>query len=363
MPDYEVKVPYNHPLLTVLRFFCLLSFPIWGVFAPFLIIFSILGCLFILPLGFFSNFFTSNLNPLNFLYCFSPICGLAFNATLTYLGIRTVIALGDKEITLNEKGISFPANFIFSLGLKRHRQWQDLNMLDLSHWPKATFTFKSGGKASINLKRLDAGKKEQLLLGLRVLTKDLDRADEIAGFLDQVDLTASGARLSYTKIWEDQMNSHFSSTAFVPLAAGTELQNKRIKIIGPIAFGGLSAVYLAQLKSAETVILKELVTDDLGDNETLKKSQEMFKREAEILMKLSDPRIARVLDHFVENGRTYIMLEYVAGENLRNIVRQAGVRKPEQAIDWCKQIASILDHIHSQDPPIIHRDLTPDNMV
>jgi len=70
-----------------------------------------------------------------------------------------------------------------------------------------------------------------------------------------------------------------------------------------------------------------------------------------------------VYDHFAEEGRNYLILEYLRGQDLRQFVKQNGAQPEHLVVNWACQIASILSYLHSQNPPIIHRDLTPDNLV
>jgi serine/threonine-protein kinase len=70
-----------------------------------------------------------------------------------------------------------------------------------------------------------------------------------------------------------------------------------------------------------------------------------------------------VLDYFVEERRHYVVLEYVRGQDLKQLVRQKGPQAQTLVIEWALQIAAILEFLHGQKPPIIHRDLTPDNLI
>ncbi len=88
----------------------------------------------------------------------------------------------------------------------------------------------------------------------------------------------------------------------------------------------------------------------------------MFQREAKILQGLNHPYIARVLDHFVENDRHYLMLEHVNGVDLR-AVKEHGQQGERLIMRWALDMALITSYLHSKDPPIIHRDITPDNIV
>jgi len=127
--------------------------------------------------------------------------------------------------------------------------------------------------------------------------------------------------------------------------------------------GGLSAVYLAQLDNKDLVVVKEAVIPDDAVESIKKKAQEMFEREAQFLMKLDHPGIVRVLDYFADSGRHYLMLEHINGQDTRQLVKQNGAQKESTVVTWALEIAATLKYLHEQDPPIVHRDLTPDNLV
>ena len=89
----------------------------------------------------------------------------------------------------------------------------------------------------------------------------------------------------------------------------------------------------------------------------------MFNREALLLSKLDHPNIAKVLDYFVENEHHYEVIEYIDGMDLRRFVKDRGPQPEEFILNWARQICEILIYLHTQAPPIVHRDLTPDNLV
>ena len=149
----------------------------------------------------------------------------------------------------------------------------------------------------------------------------------------------------------------------MPLEKGQEVQDGRYSVIMHLASGGLSAVYLAEQSDESLVVLKEAALPPTLDQATKDKAQEMFRREALILRQLSHRRIARAIDSFVEKGRDYLVVEFVPGENLRQIVRKHGVQSERNALDYAMQICDILTYLHEQDPPVVHRDITPDNLL
>jgi serine/threonine-protein kinase len=140
------------------------------------------------------------------------------------------------------------------------------------------------------------------------------------------------------------------------------LQDGEIKVLRQLGFGGLSAIYLVQYKKNELAILKESVLPADVDDQLKAKAEEQFDREARILAGLKHPRIARVLDHFVEKGH-YLLLEYVHGQDLRQYVNELGVQSERVVLAFALQIAEILKYLHSREPAIIHRDLTPENLI
>ena len=69
------------------------------------------------------------------------------------------------------------------------------------------------------------------------------------------------------------------------------------------------------------------------------------------------------MDHFAEQNRNYLLLEYINGQDLRQFIKQNPVPSEQTVLNWSVQIADMLIYLHSRQPPIIHRDLTPDNLV
>lgn len=89
----------------------------------------------------------------------------------------------------------------------------------------------------------------------------------------------------------------------------------------------------------------------------------MFLREAQLLLKLSHPQIVQVYEHFVEDNRHYLLLDYVSGQTVKQAVKLQGPYHQLDAIDYARQMTEILIYLHSQTPPVLHRDLTPDNLI
>jgi serine/threonine protein kinase len=183
----------------------------------------------------------------------------------------------------------------------------------------------------------------------------------------QIENLDAGAKqeltLSFTQIWEQDLGQSLGSTTFLPLEMGTYLQDHRIRIIQQLAGNGRTASYLARYLEQQLVVVKEIaiVTEDA--DMTAKKTFEQFQRECSHLLSLRHPKLSRLLDHFVENGRSYLILEFVPGMDLREHVKRVGACSEQTVLDWALQISNIIEYLHSNEPPIIHRDITPDNLI
>jgi serine/threonine-protein kinase len=109
----------------------------------------------------------------------------------------------------------------------------------------------------------------------------------------------------------------------------------------------------------EVRVLKELRAD-MADHE---KAQELFEREGRILQMLDHAGIPRFYDFFIENGKSYLVMELIHGLDLERWVLRNGTVPVPQAIQWMIQTCGVLDYLHNQEPPVIHRDLKPSNLL
>jgi serine/threonine-protein kinase len=152
----------------------------------------------------------------------------------------------------------------------------------------------------------------------------------------------------------------------IQLAAGTLLVD-RYKITKRIGGGGMGSVYLGEdLNLANrSVAVKEMI-EMFADETARAKAIEDFKREAELLAKLDHPSIPTIYQYFFDSnrGRYYLVMKYIDGGDLAARMRQAGGKVDELTVTkWAIDTCDVLDYIHSQDPPIIYRDLKPANLM
>jgi tRNA A-37 threonylcarbamoyl transferase component Bud32 len=136
------------------------------------------------------------------------------------------------------------------------------------------------------------------------------------------------------------------------------LLNGRYRLDAQVGTGGMSMVYRAFDSTLERrVAIKLMHRDIAGDSDQL----ERFRREARAVARLSHPHIVGVIDAGEEDGRPYIVFEYVEGETLKDRIRRLGRLPVDEAIAYAIEIARALGAAH--DRGIVHRDVKPQNVL
>ncbi len=138
----------------------------------------------------------------------------------------------------------------------------------------------------------------------------------------------------------------------------------KYQVLRPLGQGGMGITYLAVEPTATDrrsplLVLKEM-NADLAE---VAKAQELFTREARVLQGLDHPGIPKYYASFLEHGKKYLAMELIHGEDLESWVVRSGAVGMTQAITWMQQACQILDYLHSQTPPLIHRDVKPANLM
>ncbi|MBE9524373.1 MAG: serine/threonine-protein kinase [Chloroflexi bacterium] len=150
------------------------------------------------------------------------------------------------------------------------------------------------------------------------------------------------------------------------LKPGKILEN-RYHIDRVLGIGGMGAVYQAhdlRFRVTKHVAVKEIVSQGI-DSAHQEKLAENFAREANIIASLSHHAIPKIYDYFTLGTRSYLVMEFIQGDNLEKILENLQELIPvQQIITWAIDLCGVLEHLHSQEPdPIIFRDIKPANII
>ena len=156
------------------------------------------------------------------------------------------------------------------------------------------------------------------------------------------------------------------------LAPGTALSSGRYVVEKLVAAGGMGAVYKAtDTRFNGPCAVKEMLDDFRSENDR-KQAVDWFSREAQLLLELNHPCIPRVRDFFAENGRHYLVMDFIDGRTLAEMMESEAIVTglngargvtEARARSWARQVCSVLMYLHRQTPPIIFRDLKPSNVM
>ncbi len=153
-----------------------------------------------------------------------------------------------------------------------------------------------------------------------------------------------------------------------PAPAATDarrLIHGRYRLVRQLGVGGFGAVYQAEDTTLghRLVALKEMSPRGLSLEET-KEATDAFQREALLLAGLAHPSLPRIYERFEEEGRWYLVMDFIAGETLEVYLdRQGGSLPVKEALQLALQLCDVLGYLHSRQPPIIFRDLKPSNII
>jgi serine/threonine protein kinase len=150
-----------------------------------------------------------------------------------------------------------------------------------------------------------------------------------------------------------------------PIPLGTLLQ-QRYRVTKILGQGGFGRTYLSQDTGCfdEMCVLKEFSPNDRG-RDALKKSKELFQREAQVLYQINHPQIPKFRANFEEQKRLFLVQEYAEGKtvakSLSDRLKNNQTFKESEAVQFLQDMLPVLTHIHGMG--IIHRDISPDNII
>ena len=142
---------------------------------------------------------------------------------------------------------------------------------------------------------------------------------------------------------------------------GTVVEGK-YEILKLIGKGGMSKVYLAMDKNLNKQwAIKEIVREARNKNNEVVVQSAIA--EANMMKKLDHPCLPRIVDIINHDNVIYVVMDYIEGEPLSRVLQQDGAQPQEVVLEWAESLCGVLDYLHTQDPPIIYRDMKPANIM
>ena len=139
------------------------------------------------------------------------------------------------------------------------------------------------------------------------------------------------------------------------------LIDDRYRLIRYISKGGTSKVYLAEnIRLGNLWAVKEICKTGEHNNELFING---LKSEAEMMKNLDYPAFPRIVDIIEDSEALYLVMDYIEGRTLQDVLSQEGPQSEETVREWAIQLCEALSYLHGQQPPIIYRDMKPSNVI
>lgn len=142
---------------------------------------------------------------------------------------------------------------------------------------------------------------------------------------------------------------------------GTLIEGK-YEILKMIGKGGMSEVYLAMDKNLNKQWAVKEIQKKAWDKNNRVVVQSALA-EANMMKRLDHPCLPRIVDIIDKDDVIYVIMDYIEGEPLSRILEKEGAQEQEAVIEWAEDLCGVLDYLHTQDPPIIYRDMKPANIM
>ncbi len=149
---------------------------------------------------------------------------------------------------------------------------------------------------------------------------------------------------------------------------GGALLRQRYRLEGRIGEGGMGTVYLAEDRRlpGRRCAIKAIHPPGGATAEAQAAARQDVLREAALLARLDHPALPKVSDFFESEGLTWLVMDYVPGQDLRELLADTLARRrmldPAQVLRWAEDLCAALTYLHRQSPPVIHRDIKPANI-
>ena len=151
------------------------------------------------------------------------------------------------------------------------------------------------------------------------------------------------------------------------MKTNTQSQSERViggryRLLTQIGKGGMSVVWLAM----DTTLGKQWAVKEIALSENQKRRKlviDSLLAEANLLKSLDHAAIPRIVDLIDEGGTLFVVMDYIEGKTLSQILKDNGAQSEADVIDWAVQLCDVLDYLHHRDSALVYRDLKPSNIM
>lgn len=271
------------------------------------------------------------------------------NYEFTPLGFRSFRWLGEKK----KEGEIIPWSSLTSIELNSKNQKGQITASELQ------FNRDNGEPIKLSMGAVESVEDREIILDA------IERwAPGVSRSAALVQALQPPVDHSYTEMWLQALSAPPQRDRLKPLTEDIVLNDGRYRVKRSLGVGGQGAAYSAyDQASGDTVVLKEFLLPIYVDISIRKDVLESFESEARILKHLNHDQVVKLKDFFVEDHRAYLVLEHIDGKSLREVVAKEGPLSEERVRDLTRQMCTILNYLHSQEPQVVHRDFTPENLI
>ncbi len=175
-----------------------------------------------------------------------------------------------------------------------------------------------------------------------------------------------GRPLQAFRLFRNQLCAIFCKFCYGTINPEFDVLKQQYRVISLLGQGGMGAVYKAedQQFGNRLVAIKELSTSSLQSAQEIREATDRFEQEGKLLANLMHRNLPRIYDYFTDRGRSYLVMDFIEGETLEDYLTKKGGKLPTlETLDIGIKLCSVLDYLHSHQPPIIFRDLKPANIM
>lgn len=226
--------------------------------------------------------------------------------------------------------------------------------LVISNNPDST----SGDDIRIRLWELNTQEKAQLFYSIRRHAPELNLTRKVQ---EKLLGTTVIDEPKYTEIWFDLLMKDSENKHTKDLPSGTKLKNYSVRY--KMNCGGQANIYLAKDREGRNFTLKEFTLTKGDSFGALLESASDFENEGRILSLLKHKSIVRLVDFFAQEQRAYLVLEFIKGKTLRDLVSENGPLSISETIEMAIKLCSLLKYLHELEPSVVHCDFTPENIM